>query len=120
MGVDMAPKMFINGEKSNAYKALELIGKASDGMPQNKLPTSGWERWRTRSYVSASLLSVGWIEERRTGPRGGKRYFITEMGRHVLDTLEKDGVQYMRALWAAYPEMLKEMKRMGQDPEEKF
>lgn len=73
-----------------------------------------------RTYVSNNLLSIGWIEARNSGPRGGKRYFITEMGQHVLDLIEKDGMHYVRSLWLAYPEMIAEMKQLGIEPEESF
>ena len=114
------PRMFSHGEPTNALKALRDIAKADDGLIPGAIATLGWQAWKTREYVAAKLLSVGWIEERRSGPRGGKRYFITEMGRHVLKLIDEDGKYYVRSLWAAYPEMVAEMKRLGEEPEESF
>ena len=31
------------------------------------------------------LTRLGWVEDQRTGPRGGKRWHITQLGKHILD-----------------------------------
>lgn len=114
--------MFQNGEPTNAQRALREIAKASNGATPSTVPPygGGLEAIKTRSYIAALLLAAQWIEARNSGPRGGKRYFITDMGRHVLDLIDKDGTHYVRSLWLAYPDMLDEMRRLGIDTEESF
>lgn len=118
----MAPKLFNKGAPTNTLIALREISKASLGLSPNQVPprSGGFPAVKMRTYVSNNLLSIGWIEARNSGPRGGKRYFITEMGQHVLDLIEKDGMHYVRSLWLAYPEMIAEMKQLGIEPEESF
>lgn len=114
--------MFISGEPSNAQRALRDIAKASGGLaPKDVAPKSGgFPAMHMRTYVISSLQAAGWITSSNCGPRGGKRLFITEMGQHVLDMIDKDGMHYVRSLWLAYPEMLAEMRKLGIDPEESF
>jgi len=114
--------MFISGEPSNAQRALRDIAKTSAGLAPKDVPPKlgGFPAALVRTYVIKSLQGAGWITSSNCGPRGGKRLFITEMGQHVLDMIDKDGVHYVRSLWLAYPEMLAEMRKLGIDPEESF
>lgn len=114
--------MFISGEPSNAQRALRDIAKASGGLaPKDVAPKSGgFPAIHIRTYVINSLQAAGWITSSNCGPRGATRLFITEMGQHVLDMIDKDGMHYVRSLWLAYPEMLAEMRKLGIDPEESF
>jgi len=117
-----APRLYISGEPTNACKMLREIAKASpDGMdPKNLPPRGGFPAVSVRSSTASSLLKIGWITMRPVGPRGGKRYFVTDMGAHVLKCVDEDGMHYVRSLWLAYPEMIAEMKRLGIEPEESF
>jgi hypothetical protein len=122
-GCDMTvPRMFDRGEPTNTLKTLREIAKSTEGIaPASAHPRLGvFPAAKTRAYIASNLLKAGWIEIRNSGPRGGKRLFITEMGQHVLDMIDKDGVHYVRSLWLAYPEMLAEMRKLGIDPEESF
>ncbi len=114
--------MFISGEPSNAQRALRDIAKASGGLAPKDVPPKdgGYPAVKTRAYIVISLRRAGWITSSNCGPRGGQRLFITEMGQHVLDMIDKDGMHYVRSLWLAYPEMLAEMRKLGIDPEESF
>lgn len=114
--------MFDRGEPTNTLKTLREIAKSTEGIaPASAHPRLGvFPAAKTRAYIASNLLKAGWIEIRNSGPRGGKRLFITEMGQHVLDMIDKDGVHYVRSLWLAYPEMLAEMRKLGIDPEESF
>lgn len=116
------PKMFEGKKPTNAQRALREIANATDGSVPSELLQSmgGLPAYRVRNYITSALIGVHWIECRNSGPRGGKRYFITDMGRHVLDLIDKDGMHYVRSLWLAYPEMLNEMRRLGIEPEESF
>ena len=71
-------KLTINGRKTNAfYKLIEC---------QN--PEGATVTRRLKGYcdidVLRNLVSVGYIEAKQTGPRGGTRYFITEGGKRAL------------------------------------
>jgi len=117
-----APRLYISGEPTNACKMLREIAKASpDGMdPKNLPPRGGFPAVSVRSSTASSLLKVGWITMKPVGPRGGKRYFVTDMGAYVLKCVDEDGMYYVRSLWLAYPEMVDELRRLGKKPKRTF
>ena len=77
-GNDMEPIHLIwRNKPTDYYSQLEL---AVDG---GVIPTR-----RKKGYsnydVLDNLVRIGWIEERMTGPRGGRRYHTTKAGRAAL------------------------------------
>lgn len=63
----------------------------------------GWD-------FTGRMADAGWMEQRKSGPRGGRRFHITEQGRFVLQCVDELGEKYYERLWPAYPEMLKQFK----------
>ncbi|WP_454627713.1 hypothetical protein [Bradyrhizobium cenepequi] len=71
------------------------------------------------SDLTGRMALAGWMEERRSGPRGGRRFHATELGRGVLKIIDEFGPRYREHLWIAYPEMLAQNKsrlKLSGDP----
>ena len=60
--------------------------KLRDGLTESGAQVKRRGRGFTDFRVIESLLTRGYLEIRREGPRGGKRYFTTDAGRRLLET----------------------------------
>ena len=73
-------KWKIGDRKTNALRLIEEAVRSVDVYGEGyELP------WRTRGtphdyYVAHGLVSAGYLDQRHTGPRGGRRLWPTEKG----------------------------------------
>jgi hypothetical protein len=78
------PKPYWRGKPT---KALELLRRCVDpkGVPHEYFhPGRGWATTAALQAPLIKLSRAGWIETRQSGPRGGVRWHITELGLRVL------------------------------------
>ena len=75
----------IGSRKTNALRLIESaiasVEKYGNGY---EIP------WRNRGtphdyHVARGLVSLGYLEQRRTGPRGGKRLWPTDLGEMIAN-----------------------------------
>jgi hypothetical protein len=78
--VGVKPINLTVGKRTTTAHDKLVAGLTSDGaqVVRRKKGYSDYDVIRT-------LVRAGWLEERRTGPRGGVRYFTTPAGRVALD-----------------------------------
>ena len=60
--------------------------KLLDGLTEEGATVKKRGRGYSDFNVIESLLTRGYLEIRREGPRGGKRYFTSAAGKHLVDT----------------------------------
>lgn len=82
------PLLLRKGEPTMALNMLRCCEQAKGYAPAyyKRVYRPGWE-----GSTCLKLSRFGWVEERRSGPRGGKRYHITELGQVVLSITRQHG-----------------------------
>jgi len=74
-------KLTVGTRKTTAYYLL------NDGLEFDGASVTRRRGGYTDFDVIKNLMRLGWMECRQTGPRGGSRYYTTELGREQLEQL---------------------------------
>jgi hypothetical protein len=69
------PRLRVGGRGT---KALRILADC-------KMPSGYLAPFHPARVICERMCSVGWIEQRPSGPRGGRRWHATEIGRMVFD-----------------------------------
>ena len=75
----MEPMLFKGGRPTLTYYAMKNADRLPEGVSVTRIGrNSDWQ-------MMQRIVKLGWMEKRRTGPRGGIRYHLTVAGRAKLN-----------------------------------